>query len=67
MAISEPQVVGDPFRGIHCRLYRGAARINVFDEVMIMLRHIMFPKPGWMILHAIVWTALFLLGYSVHF
>jgi len=31
-----------------------------------MLRRIMFPKPGWVILHIIAVSALFLLGYSVH-
>jgi hypothetical protein len=67
MAISELQVVGSPFRGIHGGVYRGAARINNFGEVMVMLRHIMYPKTGWVILHAIAVIALFLLSYSVHF
>ena len=67
MAISELQVVGSPFRGIHGGVYRGAARINTFGEVMVMLRHIMYPKTGCVILHVIAVIALFLLGYSVHF
>jgi len=32
-----------------------------------MLKHLMYPKLGWFILHAVSVVALFLLGYSVHF
>jgi hypothetical protein len=32
-----------------------------------MLQHLMFPKPGWVILHIIAVTTLFLLGYSINF
>ncbi len=32
-----------------------------------MLKHLMFPKPGWFIFHACVVTLIFLLGYSVKF
>jgi hypothetical protein len=32
-----------------------------------MLRHIMYPKPGWLVIHISSVIALFLLGYSVHF
>ncbi len=32
-----------------------------------MIQHILFPKTGWIILHVIAISALFLLGYSIHF
>ncbi len=32
-----------------------------------MLKHIMFPKLGWMVLHAVALVLVFLLGYSVQF
>jgi len=32
-----------------------------------MLKHIMYPKPGWIVLHVFAVVALFLLGYSIHF
>jgi hypothetical protein len=32
-----------------------------------MLKHLMYPKPGWIVLHVAAVTAMFLLGYSVHF
>lgn len=32
-----------------------------------MLRLLMYPKPGWIVLHALAVAALFLLGYSVKF
>lgn len=67
LAISELQVVGNPFRRIHCGVYRGASGINTFGGVIVMLQHIMYPKAGWVIVHVIVVVALFLLGYSVHF
>jgi hypothetical protein len=31
------------------------------------LPHILYPRPGWFILHAIVIVMVFLLGYSVKF
>ena len=31
------------------------------------LPHVLFPRPGWFILHAIVIALVFLLGYSVKF
>jgi hypothetical protein len=33
----------------------------------IMLRKIMYPSTGWIIIHIIAITAIFLLGYSVKF
>jgi hypothetical protein len=67
MAISQLQVVGNPFCGIQRGVRRGAARIDTFSEVIVMIRHIMYPKAGWVVLHVIAVIALFLLGYSVHF
>jgi hypothetical protein len=32
-----------------------------------MLRHIMYPKPGWFLLHAVAVTLVFLLGYAAKF
>jgi hypothetical protein len=32
-----------------------------------MLKHLIYPKPGWVALHVAAVIALFLLGYSVHF
>lgn len=32
-----------------------------------MLKHLMYPKPGWIVLHVVAIVAMFLLGYSVHF
>jgi hypothetical protein len=32
-----------------------------------MLRHVMYPKLGWFILHGVAITLVFLLGYSVSF
>jgi len=31
------------------------------------LPHILYPRPGWLILHAIAIVLVFLLGYSVKF
>ena len=31
------------------------------------LPYILFPKPGWFVLHAVVIALVFLLGYSVEF
>ncbi len=33
----------------------------------MVLRHLMFPKVGWIALHVTAITALFLLGYSIRF
>jgi hypothetical protein len=32
-----------------------------------MLKHLMYPKTGWIVLHIVATIALFLLGYSIHF
>lgn len=32
-----------------------------------MLRHLMYPKPGWFVLHAVVISLVFLLGYTAKF
>jgi len=32
-----------------------------------MLKHLMYPKTGWLILHAVAVLLMFLLGYSVKF
>ena len=32
-----------------------------------MLRHLMYPKAGWFVLHIVMVIAIFLLGYSIHF
>ncbi len=32
-----------------------------------MLRHLMYPKPGWIVLHAVAATLVFLLGYTAKF
>jgi hypothetical protein len=67
MAISELQVVGNPFRRIRPGVHRGASGINTFGDVIVMVQHIMYPKAGWVIVHVIAVVALFLLGYSIHF
>jgi hypothetical protein len=32
-----------------------------------MLREIMYPKAGWIVVHVVTIIGLFFLGYSVHF
>jgi hypothetical protein len=32
-----------------------------------MLRYLLFPKPGWFLLHALAIALLFVLGFSVRF
>jgi hypothetical protein len=67
MAISELQVVGNPFRRVLVGICRRTPDVDSAGEVIAMLQYMMFSTVGWMIVHVVAICALFLLGYSVHF
>lgn len=67
MAVSLFPLVGCPFCRIQYRLCCRSSGIKNVGGVILMLKHLMYPKAGFWALHAVALTLLFLLGYSVHF
>jgi hypothetical protein len=69
LAISVVAVVGGPFSGLCIDLYRRASDRHVSERVIMnrWLPHVLFPRPGWFILHAIIISLAFCLGYIVKF
>jgi hypothetical protein len=67
MAVSIFSLVGSSFRRIQRHLCLWSSGIKNVGGVIIMLKHLMYPKVGFWILHAIAIVLMFLLGYSVHF
>ncbi len=67
MAVSLVPLVDNSFCRIQCRLCRWPSGLEIVGGVMIMLKHLMYPKAGFWLLHAVAVTLLFLLGYSIHF
>jgi hypothetical protein len=62
-------LVGGSFSGVYLDLYRRALDRHVSERVSMnrWLPYVLFPRPGWFVLHAIVITLVFCLGYVVKF
>jgi len=69
LAIFVVEMVGGPFSGLCCDLYRRAPDRHLSERVIMnrWLPHVLFPRFGWFVLHAIIITLVFCLGYSVKF
>jgi hypothetical protein len=69
LAIHIVALVGGPFSGLCFDLYRRASDRRVSERVNMnrWLPQVLFPRPGWFILHAIIIALVFCLGYSIKF
>lgn len=63
------EVVVASFSGPYADLYRRASDRHIFKRVIMnrWLPYVLFPRPGWFILHAIIISLVFCLGYSIKF
>jgi len=62
-------MVGGAFSGVGPGLYRRAPDRHVVERVSDepLAAHVLVPRPGWFILHAIAIALVFMLGYVVKF
>lgn len=67
MAVSLFPLVGSPFCRIQHRLCCRSSGIKNVGGVIIMLKHLMYPKVGFWMFHVAAVALLFFLGYSVQF
>jgi hypothetical protein len=69
VAIFVVEMVGGPFSGVCLDLYRRAFDRHVFQRITMhrWVPYVLFPRPGWFILHAIIIALVFCLGYVVKF
>ena len=65
--VPELSLVGCSFSWDSCGVHGRAPIVNFPEGVTVMLQYILFPKPGWMILHGVAIILFFLLGYTVKF
>jgi hypothetical protein len=67
MEVPELSMVGGAFlRDGRCVRSRPSGR-GIYWEVTDMLQRLMYPKPGWIILHVVAIFLMFLLGYLAKF
>ena len=69
LAIPVLAMVGGPFSGFRFDLYCRAPDRDFFKRIIVnrWLPYVLFPRPGWFVLHAIIITLVFCLGYVVKF
>jgi hypothetical protein len=67
MAFPELQMVGSAFCRNGGGVRSGSADSGISREVKDMIQRLMYPKPGWIILHVVAIFLMFLLGYLAKF
>jgi hypothetical protein len=69
LAISVVALVASAFSGLCLGLYCRASDRLIPERIVMnrWLPHVLFPRPGWFVLHAILITLIFCLGYSIKF
>jgi len=67
MAVPEFQMVDGAFRRNGRAVRSGSSDSNISWEVKDMLQRLMYPKSGWIVLHVVAISLMFLLGYVAKF